>query len=67
MAHWDLVVLDLHEVYGLDVYDRELLRSRPWRWLQVHMVGLLSTECRVQRVLNPTELQKKAQERERTK
>jgi hypothetical protein len=61
---WTLVELDLHELYGIDVHDRELLHARPWRWLHVRIVGLLSTECRVQRVLNPTEAQKKAQEQQ---
>lgn len=35
----------------MDVEDRELMRSRPWRWLQVRIVGLLSIESRLQRAL----------------
>lgn len=56
----------MQEVYGIDLGDAEMLRARTWRWLFVRMVGLLSTECRVQRVLNPTDEQKKAREQRGT-
>lgn len=58
------MVLDLHEVYGIDVEDADLMASRPWRWLFQRMLGLLSTECRVQRVLNPTPEQQQARKRD---
>lgn len=60
------MALDLHEVYGIDVEDKALMASRPWRWLSSRMLGLLSTECRVQRVLNPTPEQKKARSKARS-
>lgn len=39
---WDLVVPDLAEVYGVDLYDPALKR-RPWPWLRGLLMGLIST------------------------
>jgi len=66
LRQWRWVEIDFQEVYGIDLGDREMLRARTWRWLRVRLVGLLSTECRVQRVLNPTDEQKKAREQRGT-
>lgn len=33
---------DLHDRYGLDVEDHQLLRARTWRWLRTRVVQLLS-------------------------
>lgn len=41
-AHWAAIEADLHSEYGIDVEDRDLMRSRSWRWLQTRIVGLLS-------------------------
>lgn len=60
LEHWVLVELDFQQVYGLDLSTPGLLQSRTWRWMTARMVGLLSTEGRIQRVLNPTPEQKKA-------
>jgi len=65
LEEWPLVEADMHEIYGIDLGDRSLLQSRTWRWLFVRLVGLLSTECRIQRVLNPTPEQQKAQQQHR--
>lgn len=41
-------------MYGIDLDDRVLLRSRRWRWLRTRIEGLLSeSESRLYRVLNP--------------
>jgi hypothetical protein len=53
LRHWNLVELDFQEVYGIDLGEPGILRRRTWRWITLRVVGLLSTECRVQRVLNP--------------
>lgn len=43
---------DLLSEYGVDVYDRALLRARPWSWLEGLIVGLLANpETRVYRAL----------------
>lgn len=42
----------MHQLYGVDLGDRELLRSRSWRWFKVRLVGLVSTECRLSLALN---------------
>lgn len=55
LTHWPLIEADLHERYQLDVGDRELLRSRSWRWLRVRILGLLSTDSRLARQLAPPE------------
>lgn len=33
----------MHDVYGIDVDDDDLLSRRSWRWLNVRIAGLL--EC----------------------
>ncbi|MFE7116664.1 hypothetical protein ACFU99_14745 [Streptomyces sp. NPDC057654] len=40
-------------MYGLDVGAPGLLRARSWRWLRVRVLGLLSAESRLARVLTP--------------
>lgn len=44
---------DLHDLYGIDVWDEQLMAARPWPWLRVRILGLLSAETRVARVLLP--------------
>ena len=39
--HWRLIETDMHQVYGIDLGDRGLLRARTWRWLKVRIAGLL--------------------------
>ena len=49
-----MIEADLHQVYGLDLDDRDLLRSRTWRWLKTRIIGLLDQpETRLYRILNP--------------
>ncbi|TBO59029.1 hypothetical protein EYS09_14270 [Streptomyces kasugaensis] len=51
LAEWPLVEADLHEIYGIDLGDPAVLRARSWRWLRVRVLGLLSAESRLARVL----------------
>lgn len=60
---WTLVEIDFQQVYGIDLSTPGLLDERSWRWLLVRLYGLLSTKGRVQRVLNPTPQEKKADAR----
>lgn len=53
LDRWELVEADLHQVYGIDMEDRALLRARSWRWLRTRIAGLLSTNCRLYRALAP--------------
>lgn len=55
LEHWALVEVDLHEQYGVDIGAPGFLRTRTWRWLRTRVFGLLSTECRTQRALNPAD------------
>lgn len=51
LAHWDLIVPDLSEVYSIDVWAS---RDRCWPWLRDHILGLLSTpRSRLGRALSP--------------
>ncbi|MGA5509354.1 hypothetical protein [Streptomyces umbrinus] len=43
----------MHEIYGVDVGAPGLLQARSWRWLRVRILGLLSADSRIQRLLNP--------------
>ncbi|SCL42207.1 hypothetical protein GA0074692_6710 [Micromonospora pallida] len=47
LSRWALVEADLHDVYGVDVEDRALLRTRSWRWLDVRISGLLAADTRL--------------------
>lgn len=41
LTHWADVEADLHERYGLDVEDDDLMTTRSWRWLRTRITGLL--------------------------
>lgn len=49
LAHWDLVLVDLHDVFGADWDDPRLVRS--WPWWRDRIIGLLSTDSRLARTL----------------
>ncbi|MFJ3867912.1 hypothetical protein [Streptomyces nigra] len=53
LDEWPLVEADLHEVYGVDVGAPGLLDARSWRWLRVRILGLLSADSRLHRLLFP--------------
>lgn len=38
---------DLLQLYGVDVGDTELMRSRPWSWLTALIEGCLSVRSRL--------------------
>jgi hypothetical protein len=38
---WDLIEQDLHQYFGIDVGDPDLLANRSWRWLRTRIVGCL--------------------------
>jgi hypothetical protein len=50
---WPLVEADLHETYGVDVGAPGLLDTRSWRWLRLRILGLLSADSRINRLLYP--------------
>ena len=50
---WALVEVDLHEQYGVDLGDEQLLLDRSWAWLRYRIFALLSTESRLQRHFAP--------------
>lgn len=53
LGEWGLIEADLHERYGIDVEDDNLLSRRSWRWLRVRISGLLAVESRLHNKLNP--------------
>jgi hypothetical protein len=46
-AQWPIVAADLHSEYGIDAADRDLMRSRSWRWLAARLDGLAMRESRI--------------------
>lgn len=48
-----MIEVDFQQVYGIDLSDPRVRQERTWRWFVVRVIGLLSTECRIQRVFNP--------------
>ena len=58
LKHWDLIEVDLHQWYGVDVGDGVLVR-RTWRWLERRIQGLLAIEkSRLRFTLYPPKEQK---------
>jgi hypothetical protein len=55
LDRWPLIECDLHDTYGIDLGDRELLRVRRWPWLRTRILGLLSADTRLHRSLIPRE------------
>lgn len=39
---WNLVEVDLHQTYGIDLGTPGLLKARTGHWLRVRVIGLLS-------------------------
>ena len=52
LHHWDLIELDLHDRFGVDV-ESGVLRERSGRWLRLRILGLLSADTRLWRAMNP--------------
>ena len=40
--NWETVSTDLHAVFGVDVADRDIMRSRSWSWLRSRIGALLN-------------------------
>lgn len=40
------MVLDLQQLFGIDLEDRDLLRARSWPWLERRIFGLLTCRSR---------------------
>jgi hypothetical protein len=53
LAHETAIEADLHQVYGID-YE-QVLDTRSWRWLSLRILGLLSTDCRIHRLLTSSQ------------
>lgn len=53
MEFWGLVDCDLHDVYGINVWDDQFMASTPWPMLRTRIVGLLSADTRIARALLP--------------
>lgn len=49
-AHWDLVIRDLADTYGIDLYDPTVL-ARPWPGIRILMWGLIHEPSRLLRAL----------------
>lgn len=47
MQHFATVETELHRVYGVDVWDRYLMESRPWPWLSRRIWSLLELRTRL--------------------
>lgn len=50
LEQWPHVEADLHQTYGAD-WDDPALDGRPWPWWRERILGLLTTESRLSRVL----------------
>ena len=49
--HWDAIETDLHDQYGIDTDNVDLMRSRSWRWLRLRILGLLTADTRLSRAM----------------
>lgn len=50
-GHWPLLEVDLHERFGIDLEDREMLSRRSWRWLRTRIHSLMHTDSRLCRAI----------------
>lgn len=51
LSRWNLVEIDLHERFGIDV-ESGVLTDRTWRWLLVRILGLIDDpRTRIHRAL----------------
>jgi hypothetical protein len=48
-----MIEADLHQVYGIDLDQPGLMRTRTWRWLRIRIAGLLAADTRIVRALAP--------------
>lgn len=48
-----IIELDFQEVWGIDMREPGFFTSRSFHWFRLRVIGLLSTESRLQRVLLP--------------
>jgi hypothetical protein len=48
---WALVECDLHDHYGVDAGDEQLMAARPWPWLRTRILGLMTADTRLARAL----------------
>jgi hypothetical protein len=39
---WDAIEADLHQVFGIDTSDPDLMGARTWRWLRHRILALLA-------------------------
>lgn len=46
-GQWPIVEADLHDFYHIDCADRDLMRSRSWRWLAARLDGLAMCDSRI--------------------
>jgi hypothetical protein len=53
LERWALIECDLHERFGVDVGDAQLMASRPWPWLRTRITGLLMEDTRLTRAVAP--------------
>lgn len=53
LAHETAIEADLHQTYGIDYEDA--LDTRSWRWLSLRILGLLSTDSRIHRLLTASQ------------
>ncbi|MGV8972915.1 MAG: hypothetical protein ACOH10_11385 [Rhodoglobus sp.] len=50
VGHWDLVIADLAERFGIDLYDPAVL-ARPWPGVRTLILGLLRVDSRLANAL----------------
>lgn len=43
---WPEITCDLHERYGIDLSDDELMRARSWPWLRTRIDGVFQVRSR---------------------
>ncbi|PRA13359.1 hypothetical protein CQ010_01550 [Arthrobacter sp. MYb211] len=55
LAKWNLIELDLHEVFGIDIFNKPLMKARTYAWLRRRIEGLLTTDSRLSRAFRRSE------------
>lgn len=53
LTHWGLIEADLHSEYGINITNQHNLKQYSWRYLRCRIIGLLTADTRIARLLAP--------------
>lgn len=49
--NFECIEVDLHQIFGIDIADPELMEARPYHWLRRRIIRLISLDSLLANVL----------------